>query len=155
MAKTVYALGFFDGVHLGHGALLTQCRELARQAGLEAGAVTFSPHPDALVFGSPPALINTPEDRDALMSACYGIRTVITLPFDRELMTLPWEAFLEMLCTHREAAGFVCGSDFRFGSQGEGTAEAPDFSCCTYSPIDRCWPLSFFSKSMAWVLSLI
>ena len=41
--KTIYALGFFDGVHLGHQALLTACRELAKTHGCKAGVVTFPP----------------------------------------------------------------------------------------------------------------
>ena len=58
--KTIYALGFFDGVHLGHQALLSACRQLADSAGAQAGVVTFSSHPDALVLGQSPKLINTP-----------------------------------------------------------------------------------------------
>ena len=52
--KCVYALGFFDGVHLGHGSLLTACRELADELGRDAGVVTFSTHPEALVRGAAP-----------------------------------------------------------------------------------------------------
>ena len=55
--KTVYALGFFDGVHLGHQALLRECRQLADELGCEAGAVTFVSHPDALVHGAAPKLL--------------------------------------------------------------------------------------------------
>ena len=47
--NTIYALGFFAGVHLGHQALLHKCRELAEAQGCYAGAVTFSVHPAALV----------------------------------------------------------------------------------------------------------
>lgn len=119
--KSIYALGFFDGVHLGHQALLRACREKAAAHGCKTGAVTFDSHPDALVSGNAPALLNTIEDRKRLLFA-YGMDSVTTLPFDKTLMTTHWSAFLTQL-TAQGAAGFVCGSDFRFGAGGSGTAK--------------------------------
>ena len=118
--KTIYALGFFDGVHLGHQALLEACRHLAEGNGCAAGAVTFASHPDTLVMGKTPLLINTVQDRQRLLLA-YGVRDVLVLPFDEELKNMPWRDFLEDLL-QKDAAGFVCGEDFRFGSRGEGNA---------------------------------
>lgn len=120
MRETIFALGFFDGVHLGHLALLNQCRALAAEKGCRAGAVTFGSHPDALVFGSTPALINTPQDRERLLR--QHMDRVITLPFDDAMRTTPWRDFLELLRRDYGAAGFVCGDDFRFGDRGAGTA---------------------------------
>lgn len=123
---TIYALGFFDGVHLGHQALLKACRELAQMHGSQAGAVTFTAHPDGLVFGKAPALLSTNEDKKRLLYA-YGMDTVVELPFDRTLMTTHWSDFLTQLIAGG-AAGFVCGDDFRFGAGGSGTAkELTDF----------------------------
>ena len=127
MKKTIYALGFFDGVHLGHQALLTACLELAKAAGVAAGAVTFTSHPDSLVTGKTPVLINTIEDRIGLLQH-YGMESVIPLPFDKALMETPWEAFLEQLLAGG-AAGFVCGDDFRFGYKGQGNAEKLSAFC--------------------------
>ena len=118
--KTIYALGFFDGVHLGHQALLEQCKRLAQLHGCQAGAVTFTSHPDSLVLGAPPALLNTGDDRARLLYT-FGLDIVKEIPFDRELMTTHWSVFLNSLVAHG-AAGFVCGDDFRFGSGGLGTA---------------------------------
>lgn len=119
--KTIYALGFFDGVHLGHQALLTACRDLAQAHGCKAGAVTFLGHPDTLVHGRTPMLINTPQDRKKLLRQ-FHMDKVVELPFDRAMMTMPWQAFVEMLVETHDAAGFVCGHDFRFGDRGAGTA---------------------------------
>ena len=119
--KTIVALGFFDGVHLGHAALLRECVRLASERGCGAGAVTFDGHPDTLVLGTTPGLINTPADRERLLKE-RGAETVLTLPFDQEMMTMHWQDFLSGLL-ERGAAGFVCGSDFRFGYRGQGTAE--------------------------------
>ena len=118
--KCVYALGFFDGVHLGHGSLLTACRELADELGTQAGVLTFSSHPDTLVQGAAPGLINTLEDRDTLLRAQYHMDRIISLPFDRSMMETPWEDFFHRMVTEFSAAGIVCGQDFRFGYQGRG-----------------------------------
>ena len=120
--NTIFALGFFDGVHLGHQALLTACKHLAERKGCTAGAVTFASHPDAVVTGKTPPLINTVEERQRLLMG-FGIRDVLVLPFDENLRSMLWRDFLEDLI-QKGAAGFVCGEDFRFGFRGEGNAEA-------------------------------
>ena len=117
--KFIYALGFFDGVHLGHQALLNDCLELAAATGCKAGAVTFIGHPDTLVFGVTPPLINTPADRRKLLTQ-FGMETVVELPFDMDMMKMPWQDFLDMLVESYGAGGFVCGDDFIFGHRGQG-----------------------------------
>lgn len=119
---TIYALGFFDGVHLGHQALLGACRQLAAEQGCKAGVVTFLGHPDTLVTGNTPPLINTAADRARLLRQ-FGMEQVVELPFDRALMTMAYDSFLKLLISKYDAAGFVCGHDFRFGSRGVGDAE--------------------------------
>ena len=121
MEKTIYALGFFDGVHLGHRALLNESRRLAEENHCLAGAITFGSHPDKLVFGTAPVLINTPEDRERLLRA--SMDSVITLPFDEKMHTTDWMDFLELLRREYAAAGFVCGDDFRFGARGAGNGK--------------------------------
>lgn len=128
MNKTIYALGFFDGVHLGHQALLRACRELAEAENAQAGAATFVAHPDTLVLHSTPGLINTLQDRTRLLER-FGIRRVVCLPFDDAMRCLPWEDFLEKMRREYDAAGFVCGADFRFGFRGDGTAEKLRAAC--------------------------
>lgn len=123
MNKTIYALGFFDGVHIGHGALLRKCREMADASGCGCGAVTFGTHPEALVLHQAPVLINAPRDRELLLREKFHMDAVVTLPFDEHMRSMPWEEFLEMLRRDYAAAGFVCGDDFRFGYRGRGNAE--------------------------------
>ncbi len=126
---TIYALGFFDGVHMGHGALLRQCKALAQEKGLKAGAITFGDHPLSLVQGKSPGLISTVEDRTSLMRSLYGIEEVIVLPFDKALMTMHWQTFFKMLLSRYHAAGLVCGHDYRFGNRGEGTPQLLQQAC--------------------------
>ena len=120
----VIALGFFDGVHIGHGALLRRTRERATELGLRAAAMSFDSHPDTLVSGVPVPLINSMDDRAALMRRLYGIDDVIFAHFDRAMMEMPWEDFLgDFLVRQHGAAHLVCGHDFRFGYRGQGTPE--------------------------------
>jgi len=120
MNKTIYALGFFDGVHKGHAALLHTCQAMARLLGCKAGVVTFETHPASLVSGKSLELINTVNDRKWMLWEKFHMDTVVTLPFDEQMRTMNWHAFLDMLCRDYNAAGFVCGKDFRFGYRGEG-----------------------------------
>ena len=117
----IFALGFFDGVHLGHQALLRQCCALAAQGDCQPAALTFDTHPGALLRGAAPVLLNTPEDRLRLLRN-FGIGPVYTIKFDRETMNMPWQDFVKLLLDNG-AAGFVCGDDFRFGRNGEGNGE--------------------------------
>ena len=120
----VIALGFFDGVHIGHGALLRRTHERATELGLRAAAMSFDSHPDTLVSGVPVPLINSMDDRAALMRRLYGIDDVIFAHFDRAMMEMPWEDFLgDFLVRQHGAAHLVCGHDFRFGYRGQGTPE--------------------------------
>lgn len=118
--KRIFALGFFDGVHIGHQALLKACCELAQMHQVQAAAVTFDAHPEALVLGKAPQLINTGSDRLKLLRQ-YGIETVYTFHFNKETMSTPWRGFIDELLA-LGACGFVCGDDFRFGYKGEGNA---------------------------------
>ena len=128
MNKTIYALGFFDGVHLGHEALLQECRRLADTHHCKTAAVTFSSHPDTLVLGKTPSLINTIEDRVQLLKAA-GMDHVVVLPFDKKMQTMFWQDFLDMLLETYGGAGLVCGHDFRFGNRGEGNAQLLETYC--------------------------
>lgn len=130
--RIIYALGFFDGVHLGHQSLLTACGKLAEETGAKAGVVTFDAHPETLVLGKSPALINTPADRERLLTQ-YGAETIVTLPFDKKLMEMPWQDFLALLMENYGAVGFVCGADFRFGHKGEGNTQKLQEACKKYA----------------------
>ena len=123
----IFALGFFDGVHLGHQKLLGECCRLAEETGATPCAITFDRHPQSLFVEMPPRLISTVRDRRWLLRK-YGIGPVFIYPVTKEIMSMPWEAFLEELLSC-DAVGFVCGSDFRFGCRGEGDAQKLQAFC--------------------------
>ena len=122
--KRVIALGFFDGVHRGHGALLSRVAGKAAELGAAPAAVTFDTHPENLIFGSPMPLINSPLDRAELMRRYYGIREVIVAHFDDRMMHMPWEDFItEFLVREHGAVHLVAGHDFHCGYKGEGNPD--------------------------------
>ena len=122
--KRVIALGFFDGVHLGHGALLRRVSQLAAQRWAIPAAVTFDTHPTNLILKSPMPLLTSPSDRADLMMRYYGIREVIIAHFDRRMMELPWREFVtDYLVGEHGAIHLVVGHDHHFGYRGEGTPE--------------------------------
>lgn len=119
----VIALGFFDGVHRGHGALLQLARQRADALGCEAVGLTFDPHPETVLRGVETPLINTLEDRRWLMTRLYAMDDMLVLPFDAALMQMPWRAFVtEVLQAQFGAVHVVCGHDYRFGYRGQGDA---------------------------------
>lgn len=127
--KKVIALGFFDGVHLGHGQLLRQTAEMAQSLGARAACCTFDARPQSFLTHTPPALLTTLAEREGLMKRLYGIEEVIVAPFE-EMRTMEWRKFVEeYLVQKQEAVGVVCGHDYRFGYQGEGTPEKLEKLC--------------------------
>ena len=129
--KRVIALGFFDGVHLGHGALLRRVGEKAAELGAVPAAVTFDTHPENLIFKTPTVpLLSSPMDRAELMRRYYGIRDVIVAHFDERMMHLPWDAFVtDYLVGEHGAVHLVAGHDFHFGYKGEGNPERLQALC--------------------------
>ena len=122
--KTVIALGFFDGVHRGHGALLRKAAERAGELNAAPAVFTFDRSPKEFVTGKPVLLINSNNDRRDIIRRVYGIQRVIFAPFDREMMTMPWQDFItELLVKQYGAVHLVAGHDYRFGHKNEGTVE--------------------------------
>ena len=124
MKERVIALGFFDGVHLGHGALLRRTAEEAARRGCAPAVFTFDRPPKEVVTGVPCPLINSAGDRRELVRRLYGIKEVILAPFDREMMTTSWEDFITRILVERyHAVHLVAGHDHRFGHKNAGTPE--------------------------------
>ncbi len=121
--KRVIALGFFDGVHIGHSALMERVLKIAKAKDLMPSVITFDAHPTSMVTGNQVPLINSCEDRAGLIHRIFGINNVIILHFDKELMHMHWTEFVERLSDEFDAAHLIAGHDFRFGFKGEGNAD--------------------------------
>ena len=124
MKEKVIALGFFDGVHLGHAALLRRAVEEAARRGVTTAVFTFDRPPKEVLTGTPCALINSPEDRKDLVRRLFGIREVLMVPFDHEMMTTPWDDFVTNILVGRyHAVHLVAGHDHHFGHKNQGSPE--------------------------------
>lgn len=121
--KRAVALGFFDGLHLGHQALLRRTAERAAGLGISPALLTFDRSPREFVTGTPVPLLTTNEERRRTVETLFPGTEVIAVPFDRAMMTMPWEDFVEMLAGPCGARWLVAGHDFRFGHRNAGNAD--------------------------------
>lgn len=114
-------MGNFDGVHLGHRAVLGRAIEEGRARGVPVVAATFDPHPRAVLWpGDAPKLLTTLEvRREVLLRA--GADEVRAIPFDRELAGKGPEEFVrDVLVEQIGARVVVVGENFRFGYKAAG-----------------------------------
>lgn len=124
--RAVVAIGAFDGVHLGHVALLERARTEALERGDELVVVTFDPDPAEVLVGerAPRALLEADERQRALLGL-EGVDRLVVLDFTRELAALPYERFVrEVLGSLVELDCIVVGSNFCLGAGGAGTVDA-------------------------------
>ncbi len=128
--KRVIALGFFDGVHLGHAALLKLCRQRAKELEAIPAAFTFDVSPSSLILKTPVPLLTTPRDRARIMKVLYGMEDVIVAHYDEQMMHTPWRDFVvDYLVGQLRATHLVAGHDFHFGYRGEGDPQKLQALC--------------------------
>lgn len=127
--KRVMALGFFDGVHRGHGALLQTVIAVADRLGGIASVFTFDRSPTAAITGQAIPLLSSVEDRIWLMRRYYGIQEVIVAPFEG-MMKMDWEDFItQYLINELGVVHVVAGHDFHFGYMGKGNPDRLRAKC--------------------------
>lgn len=129
-----WAMGFFDGVHLGHRRVI----ESAATPGALRGVLTFMPHPLALLRPElAPALLSPYPAAKAALLAELGVDVLLVLPFTPELAALSPRDFLNTLCNSCRVAGISVGRNWHFGKGGSGNvdflqteARERNFSAC-------------------------
>lgn len=127
--KRVIALGFFDGVHNGHGQLMKAVTAAANRTGAVASAFTFDRSPTAVITGQPVPLISSVEDRIWLMRHYYGIQEVVVASFDA-MQRMDWEDFIiQYLIRDLGVVHVVAGHDFHFGYMGKGNPQRLKEKC--------------------------
>ncbi|MEN6570914.1 MAG: bifunctional riboflavin kinase/FAD synthetase [Anaerolineaceae bacterium] len=113
-------IGSFDGVHLGHQALVRRLAQGARMDQSEAVVITFDPHPAVFFKRVPPSnLLTSPEEREELLCS-LGIDRVITLQFDAALANLTAREFMLELKQHLGIVHLLTGVDFALGKDRMG-----------------------------------
>ena len=120
-SETVLALGFFDGVHLGHRALIALAAEKAKDLGLPLGVFTF-PAEDRAMKKKEPRLYDTKQKLSLLSS--LGVDYVFMCEFSSVMNISAEEFACRCLVSDLRAAVTVCGFNYRFGRGAEGNAEA-------------------------------
>lgn len=109
------AIGVFDGVHIGHQALIRQTAERAKQQDGRALATTFDPLPiQALAPGAPPSALSDVEERARLLHAA-GASDVVVFHFTKEFAALTADEFVSRLAGAGEIRQIFVGEDFQFG----------------------------------------
>lgn len=121
---SVVSIGVFDGVHLGHQAILAANLERARELGARPTVVTFGQHPKRVLLGRAPRTLTSLEHRLDLFRQA-GIEHTLVLEFDAALRSISAEEFTRrILLAGLGARAFVLGFDSKFGRDRGGTPES-------------------------------
>jgi riboflavin kinase/FMN adenylyltransferase len=121
VGPTVVVIGNFDGVHRGHRSVIGRARALADERGIALVAVTFDPHPMAVLRPEhAPSMLTSLHERALLLAEC-GVDHVFALPFSREIAAWTPDEFVDrILVDGLRAAVVVVGANFRYGSRASG-----------------------------------
>lgn len=124
LAGSVVTIGAYDGVHLGHRAVIGQVRDLAAERGLATVVVTFDRHPAAVVRPESAPLLLTDLDQKLELLAGTGVDVAMVVHFDEVRAKEPAEEFVdELLVGCLAARVVVVGDDFHFGHRRRGNVE--------------------------------
>ncbi len=119
---SVLTIGAFDGLHLGHQALINRTLLLAHRAARPAMVLTFEPLPrEVLARGAAPARLTNFRERWRLLES-FGVDSLTVLRFNETLRQTRGAQFVDLLTRELQAHAIVIGHDFRFGHGGEMTA---------------------------------
>ncbi len=122
--STAVALGMFDGLHIGHQAVINNMIDNAHKRGLKSCVLTFQNHPKELTSDDPaPQRILSKEDKVGLMSE-YGVDILVILPFNEYILNMSAMDFIKDIISNKLKAKFVCaGFDYHFGYKAMGDVD--------------------------------
>lgn len=130
--KTAAALGFFDGLHIGHKAVIEAAAGAGKRLGIPVSVLTFRGEPDLPKFGGRRDMcLMTYEDKRELLNA-WGAEQVFAYEFSDIRDMSPEEFFGSVIVRQMQAAYVCCGEDFRFGNGGAGNVELLGELCSRY-----------------------
>lgn len=120
--SSVVTIGNFDGMHLGHQAILSKLTQWKRKVSLPSIMITFHPHPSVVLGNPPPPLLTTPRQRTNL-SKSFDVDHVITLEFTEELARTSAKEFIQTLIKHLNMKVLCIGPTTHIGRKREGTPQ--------------------------------
>ena len=122
-APCVLTIGNFDGIHLGHQAMLAQVRDIAHAQNLVSAVMIFEPQPrEFFAPASAPARLTNLAEKQALLAE-YGVETLIVASFDTDFRSLSAHAFADILAKRLNVKALVLGDDFKFGHDRTGDSQ--------------------------------
>jgi riboflavin kinase / FMN adenylyltransferase len=121
----VVALGFFDGLHLAHQRVISECVARAKALCGTAAVFTFQNHPTSILSPDCATQLLTPYPLKKMYMESLGVDCLIAIPFDIEISSLPPQNFIEeILVTRFHTKEIVVGYNFHFGANRDGTIES-------------------------------
>ncbi|QUE85609.1 bifunctional riboflavin kinase/FAD synthetase [Exiguobacterium alkaliphilum] len=128
VVPSVMVLGFFDGVHTGHLAVIRHAQEQAERLNVPVTVVTFDPHPKQVLSNKPNAVrYITPLSRKLKRIESLGVERCLVLTFTKELAGLSPQQFVDDYLIGAGAVHVTAGFDYSYGKFGEGTMETMPF----------------------------
>ncbi len=128
LEPAVMALGYFDGIHLGHQKVILTAKEIAEKLGYKSAVMTFYPHP-SVVLGKDKAKVKsiTPLSVKEQILGAMGIDIMYVVKFDSTFATLLPQQFIDDYVIGLHIKHVVAGFDFTYGRLGKGTMETMPF----------------------------
>ncbi|PIE42388.1 MAG: riboflavin biosynthesis protein RibF [Gammaproteobacteria bacterium] len=143
-APLALTIGNFDGVHIGHQAILNRLVTTAQENHLLPAAMTFSPHARALFQNCRNYLITGDTEKAELIAGC-GIQQLYQIPFDRAFSRIEADEFIDLLIRQLNIRYLLVGDDFRFGHRGEGDFDLLVSKCQPHGIVVTHTPTIFYN----------
>ena len=144
----VACIGFFDGVHLGHQALIKKTVMEANKLGLKPYLITFYPDPSDIISGKETNHINSFDRRIELFER-FGIKGVIVIEFSKDVMAISSKDFVFKYLTNINLKGLVCGFDFHYGYKGLGNYKSLKKDLKNICPVYMVEEVTFYGKKVS------
>lgn len=130
MKKHVVAVGFFDGVHKGHKALIDKTIAVANEKNLTPAIFTFKNHPKKVVFDEEVKLLCSNFEKKEIIKSISGVSDVFFWDLTKETAKMNWEEFVfKILVEEINALHIITGDDFKFGYKNQGNTTKLEKLC--------------------------
>ncbi len=116
-------IGYFDGMHRGHQALIRETVAMAKRNHCESALITFDPDPWVTLHDLTDVKHITTMRQRMNMAVELGIDNIVVLHFSKQMAAMPPEAFVSDILGQLDLKGIVCGFDFHYGAKGAGNCE--------------------------------